>query len=185
MERVLATALPLAFLAQLRISEAVLAGRHISMDGHPPIEGRLFYLSKYLIILIWSGTALQSRGIGLPVLAGPSALRWVSVGLWMLGFTILSLGRIQLGAQVRLGIPDEATALQTRGVYRFSRNPMYLGLDATIVASVLCTRNPVVFGLALFVIAVHHRIILDEEHWLIGTFGEAYERYRVHVRRYL
>jgi len=49
------------------------------------------------------------------------------------------------------------------GVYGVSRNPMYLGVYATIVASVLYTMNPLILIPGAFVAAVHHRVVLAEE----------------------
>jgi len=56
---------------------------------------------------------------------------------------------------------------------------MYAGLDLTMIAAILYTRNPAILALAAFVIAAHHRIILAEERWLLATFGRAYEGYRL------
>ncbi len=39
---------------------------------------------------------------------------------------------------------------KVNGVYRFSRNPMYLGIYATVLASGLYTLNPILFLLAIF-----------------------------------
>jgi protein-S-isoprenylcysteine O-methyltransferase Ste14 len=45
--------------------------------------------------------------------------------------------------------------------------------------------NPIALALALFSIAVHHRIVLAEERFLAGAFGPAYQDYCHRVRRYL
>jgi protein-S-isoprenylcysteine O-methyltransferase Ste14 len=185
MEKALMTVLPLAFLAHLRISELVMARGHVDMDGRPPIAAKLFYAGKYLVVPVWLLAASSSWGIGLPLIADAMALRWAAVGLWVSGFAVLSLGRVNLGRHVRIGIPDEETALHTDGLFRLSRNPMYLGLAVTIVAAMLYTQNPAVLALGAFVIAVHHRIILAEERWLVHAFGPSYERYRQRVPRYL
>jgi len=62
---------------------------------------------------------------------------------------------------------------------------MYTGIDATMIAAVLYSGNPLVLAAAAFVIAVHHRIILVEERWLPAAFGIDYERYRERVGRYV
>ncbi len=184
MERAITTALPLAFLAQLLASEAVLAGRRIDLAGQPPIDRRPFLACKYAAIGVWLAVSLQSWGIGWQPLTGGPALRELSVGLWVSGFALLFLGRLNLGGHLRIGLADEATALHRRGVYRFTRNPMYAGIDATMVAAVLYTLNPAIAILGAFVVAVHHRIILAEERWLNARFGEEYDRYRESVGRY-
>ncbi len=185
MEKVIATALPLAFLAHLLASEAALARRRIAIGGRPPIHTLPFLASKYLAIGIWAAASLQSWGLGWQPLALAPAPLWLSGGLWVCGFALLFLGHTCLGAHLRFGLPSEATRLHCNGVYRFSRNPMYAGIDATILAAILYTRNPAMLAAGAFVAAVHHRIILAEERWLLHTFGPDYERYRDRVARYL
>jgi protein-S-isoprenylcysteine O-methyltransferase Ste14 len=185
MERAITTIIPLVFLANLFISEALFKQRGVSIDGRPPINKRLFYTSKYSVILIWAGMSLQSWGIGFQVFESTPFPQPLSLCLWIVGFTILFLGKANLGRNFRLGSPHETTSLKNDGLYQFSRNPMYVGLYSTIVASILYTRNPVILVLGLFIIIVHHKIVLAEEGWLLETFGQDYEQYRGRVRRYI
>jgi protein-S-isoprenylcysteine O-methyltransferase Ste14 len=182
---IIATALPLAFLVQLLWSEALFARRGVAIGGQPPIDRRLFTASKYLAIGIWLAVSLRSWGIGWQPLAGVRVPRSLSGGLWVFGFGLLFLGRINLGGHLRLGLPDEATRFHRNGAYRFTRNPMYTGIGATMIAAILYTGNPAILAAGAFVIAVHHWIILVEERWLLDSFGEEYERYRERVGRYL
>lgn len=71
------------------------------------------------------------------------------------------------------------------GLFRVSRNPMYVGVYATLLAAVLFTLNPVVAAVAVFVAAVHHRVVLAEERYLASAFGSEYAEYSRRVRRYL
>jgi protein-S-isoprenylcysteine O-methyltransferase Ste14 len=66
-----------------------------------------------------------------------------------------------------------------------SRNPMYVGVYLIIAASALYTANPVVILLGVFVIAVHHRIVLAEEKHLQNVFGREYFEYCSRVRQYI
>jgi protein-S-isoprenylcysteine O-methyltransferase Ste14 len=66
-----------------------------------------------------------------------------------------------------------------------SRNPMYLGMYATLLAAVLRTLNPILLLLGAFIVAVHHRVVLAEEEHLRNAFGEDYADYCRRVRRYL
>jgi protein-S-isoprenylcysteine O-methyltransferase Ste14 len=182
---IIATALPLAFLVQLLWSEAFFVRRGVAIGGQPPIDRRLFTASKYLAIGIWLAVSLQSWGIGWQPFAGVRVPRGFSGGLWVFGFGLLFVGRINLGGHLRIGLPDEATRFHRNGAYRFTRNPMYTGIDATMIAAILYTGNPAILAGGILVIAVHHRIILVEEGWLLATFGEEYERYRERVGRYM
>ena len=185
MERAITTIIPLVFLANLFISEALLKQRGIHMNGHPPIDKKLFSISKYSVIPIWVGMSLQSWGIGFQVFESLPLLQWLSLCLWVVGFTILFLGKANLGENFRIGSANERTSLKTDGLYRFSRNPMYVGLHSTIIASILYTQNPVILAIGLFIIIVHHKIVLAEEDWLLDTFGQDYVRYRQKVKRYI
>ena len=90
-----------------------------------------------------------------------------------------------MGNSFRIGSPKENTKLKVNGLFRFSRNPMYLGVYTTILASIVYTLNPILLVVGIFVIAVHHRIVLAEEQYLLQAFGEEYKEYCAHVRRYI
>jgi protein-S-isoprenylcysteine O-methyltransferase Ste14 len=62
---------------------------------------------------------------------------------------------------------------------------MYLGVYATLLASTLYTLNPVVLLVTIFVIAVHHKIVLAEEEHMEKVFGDEYLNYCRHVGRYI
>ncbi len=182
----LAVTLPAAlFLVVLFGGGALFRRRNIDMDGAPPIGKPLFVASKYAIVLLWAAAVSKSWGVHLSPVAVPGLLTKVALGLWMLGFALLFIGRLGLGDSFRIGSPKEATRLRVNGLFRLSRNPMYLGVYATLLAAVLYTLNPVALVVAAFVIAVHHRIVLAEEEHLRGVFGEEYEDYCCRVRRYL
>jgi protein-S-isoprenylcysteine O-methyltransferase Ste14 len=81
--------------------------------------------------------------------------------------------------------PSKASRLVTAGTFRISRNPMYLGVYCTLLATVLRTMNPVLPLVAAFIIAVHNRIVVAEETHLRNAFGKEYGEYCSRVRRYL
>jgi protein-S-isoprenylcysteine O-methyltransferase Ste14 len=182
---IIATSLPVAFLAQHLWSEASFARRGVVLGGRPSVNRWLFLGSKYLAIGAWFAVSLQSWGIGWQPFAGVRALHWLSGGLWVFGFGLLVLGRINLGGHLRMGFPNEATRFHRNGAFRLTRNPMYTGIDATMIAAILYTGNPAILAAGAFVVVVHHWIILVEERWLLATFGEEYERYRQRVGRYM
>jgi protein-S-isoprenylcysteine O-methyltransferase Ste14 len=176
---------PALFLVVLFGGGALFRRRNIDMDGAPPIGKALFVTSKYAIVILWAAAVSQSWGVRLSPVAVPGLLAEVALGLWAFGFALLFIGRLGLGDSFRIGAPKEATRLRVNGLFRLSRNPMYLGVYATLIAAVLYTLNPVVLLVAAYVIAVHHRIILAEEAHLRGVFGEEYAGYCRRVGRYL
>jgi protein-S-isoprenylcysteine O-methyltransferase Ste14 len=184
-ESIVVTIFPAVFLVLLFGSGARLRRRNIDMDGEPPIARRIFYTSKYAILGLWGIMVAQGWGVNLSLVTAPGWLWWVSLSLWVGGFLLLFVGRLGLADSFRIGSPKESTHLKVGGLFQFSRNPMYLGVYATILASVLYTLNPVVLLAGVFVVAVHHRIVLAEEQHLQKAFGEEYANYCRRVRRYL
>jgi len=184
-ESLLVTALPVLFLIVLFGGGALFRRREIDMDGTPPIDKRIYLPAKYSIVVLWAATAARSWGAGISPVRVPEPSRWIALALWVFGFGLLFAGRIGLGASFRIGSPLEKTGLRTSGLFRFSRNPMYLGIYSTVLASFLYTLNPIVLALAIFVVAVHHRIVVAEERYLSGAFGDEYADYCCRVRRYI
>jgi protein-S-isoprenylcysteine O-methyltransferase Ste14 len=185
-EAFVVTLFPMAFLAVLFGGGELFRRRQIDMDGDAPIDKSVFYASKYLIVVVWMAMVLDSWGIDLSFpYNAPAPLKRAALLIWAVGFALLFIGRFGLGSSFRIGSPRESTELRVDGLFRFSRNPMYLGVYATLLAGVLCTLNPVVLLAGIFVVAVHHRIVLAEEQYLQGAFGEEYANYCHRVRRYL
>jgi len=83
-------------------------------------------------------------------------------------------------------IPDRpARQLVTWGPYRISRNPMYLSLTAAYLGIALV--NNYAWPLVLLPVALAGMtiIIKREERYLHGAFGDAYDQYCRHVRRWV
>jgi protein-S-isoprenylcysteine O-methyltransferase Ste14 len=89
-----------------------------------------------------------------------------------------------LGDSLRVGLPGESTTLKTNGIYRVSRNPIYVGVDLIAIASVLFIPGFINISCAIVGIGVHHFIILSEEKFLEGRFREDWLGYKRKTRRY-
>ena len=86
----------------------------------------------------------------------------------------------------RAGIPDkDRTELVTNGIYRYSRNPAFLGFDLQYVCVLLMYCNLLTAAFTVFAIAILHCQILQEERYLTAAFGEEYLEYQRRVFRYL
>jgi protein-S-isoprenylcysteine O-methyltransferase Ste14 len=82
--------------------------------------------------------------------------------------------------------PVSTSALATSGIYRLTRNPMYLGMTIVLLGWGLFLMNFVSLGLvSLFVLYINFFQILPEERILSARFGEAFAVYRKRVRRWL
>ncbi|WOP14531.1 isoprenylcysteine carboxylmethyltransferase family protein [Ottowia sp. SB7-C50] len=82
--------------------------------------------------------------------------------------------------------PHRASALVTNGIYRFTRNPMYLGMLLVLAGWAVYLGNAVAFvGLPLFVAVLNALQIKPEERILRERFGEHFTRYAGRVRRWM
>ena len=106
---------------------------------------------------------------------------------------ILSCIALAISANVtfrRAGTPanpySETKALAVNGPYRFTRNPMYLGLVLMTAGLGLVLNSMWLVLMAVAVmLALRNLVIVHEERYLEQKFGEAYKNYKERVRRWL
>ena len=116
----------------------------------------------------------------------PTGVRLTGFCVGMLGDTIFLLSVLCMKDSWRAGIPDkDKTELVTTGIYRFSRNPAFLGFDLMYVGVLLLYGNLLTLSFSVFAIVMLHLQILQEERYLVNTFGAQYQEYCRHVFRYL
>jgi len=114
---------------------------------------------------------------------------WTYLGaaLIVIGVVVSATGA---GTFRRAGTPvkpfERSTALVTHGIYRFTRNPMYLGLLLVLIGSAIAfgTLSPW-FPIPLFFLIVRTQFIRGEEEFLEGIFGADYVTYKKRVRRWI
>jgi protein-S-isoprenylcysteine O-methyltransferase Ste14 len=79
-----------------------------------------------------------------------------------------------------------ANSLQTTGIYKVSRNPMYVSLLFIYTGMAFIFGNWWTFILLpLLVVIIRYRIILPEERYLDRAFGKSYSDYKKNVRRWI
>lgn len=82
--------------------------------------------------------------------------------------------------------PEKASMLVTTGIYRKTRNPMYVALAMALLAWAVWLAHPLApLGLAAFVAWMNRYQIAPEEQALRSLFGREFERYCGEVRRWL
>ncbi len=82
--------------------------------------------------------------------------------------------------------PRASSQLVTRGIYQYSRNPMYVGMVCQLLALAFYLAAPVsLLGLPLFVVVLNELQIKPEECVLGKGFGSSYREYQQQVRRWL
>ena len=81
---------------------------------------------------------------------------------------------------------DPPTQLVVRGLYRYVRNPMYVGGLVLLLGEALAFRSiPILLWAAVWFTAINGVVLFYEEPALRRKFGESYERYRAAVGRWV
>ena len=105
----------------------------------------------------------------------------VAAGLALFAWALKSFGD-----SWRVGIDARAPgALVTGGAFAWSRNPIFVFLDAYVIGTFLLTGRLVFLVFAVVVVLGIHYQIRREEHFLKGLYGDAYRVYRARVARYV
>ena len=153
--------------------------------GEFPIHPVSFVVGKLAMGISWGFLFVQAAGVQLNLFPVSEALAYVSAVLLLLGIAFVIPAFLCLGSDSKFGVSDDSGGLRTTGIYRISRNPMYLGFYLVTLASLISVPHPVNIGCGLIGIVVHHRIVLAEERFLQNKHGASYEAYRRRVRRYI
>jgi protein-S-isoprenylcysteine O-methyltransferase Ste14 len=139
----------------------------------------------YLLLTLLVMTALNFK---LPI------ARWVVPPYSYVGSALIVIGTLMTGYSARLfakaGTPlipfERSTALVTHGLYRFTRNPMYLGLVIIVLGVAILQGSVGAFlPLPVFVWILQSHYVRGEERFLEGIFGTRYLEYKRTVRRWI
>ena len=125
-----------------------------------------------------------------PVLALPPGVR-VGMALALAavgaGFDVAGLWAFRKArTTVNPLTPHRSVAVVSTGVYRFTRNPMYLGLALILLGLAVYLASPwALLGPLVFAAYITRFQIVPDERALQARFGAAYTAYRARVRRWL
>ena len=106
-------------------------------------------------------------------------VRWTGVILLLASLVWTVLAQAQMGHSWRIGIDYEhRTPLVRSGIFKFSRNPIFLGMMLTLLGLFLIVPNTLtLLSLVMGVVLIQIQVRLEEE-FLAQTHGEEYERYK-------
>lgn len=150
------------------------------MENKPRILPLVWLLLALLAMAALHGFGPQAHYLGSPW--NWLGLAPMALGLWMAGVSAWSFERADTGL-----VPfDEATTLVTQGFFRFTRNPMYLGMVVFLLGvSLIFACLPVLLPVIAFTLIIHHVFILREEQFMEQAFGDDYLEYKRSVRRWI
>jgi protein-S-isoprenylcysteine O-methyltransferase Ste14 len=149
---------------------------NISPMVHPPVVALMFIVSAYFL----------GRFVPIPYVA-PVAVQYFGLFLTFVGF-LLGVGAFIEFRRARTTLDPHGSVKQvvTSGVYRFTRNPIYLGFLLMVVG--LPLNSGLFWGIImapLYMMTMTRLVIEREEAYLEKKFKEQYASYRSRVRRWL
>ena len=143
---------------------------------HPPVVAMFFIIVALLL------------GFFVPALAGMSQLiKNIGLGLTFIGF-LFGVGAFLEFRKARTTLDPHGSVktVVTGGIYRFSRNPIYVGFLFMVIGFPLAYGS--LWGLVvspMFMFALTRLVIEKEEAYLEKKFKEGYTSYKSRVRRWL
>jgi protein-S-isoprenylcysteine O-methyltransferase Ste14 len=142
------------------------------------------------VILLVTAVLMYLGARIVPGIAVSSWLRLPLTGLLVVCGIAISVAGVLAFRRSRTTVnplhPEKATMLVTAGVFRFTRNPMYLGMLLVLCGWTLYLASPVgLLGPVAFVAYMNRFQILPEERVMHGKFGDQWAEYLRRVRRWL
>ena len=153
--------------------------------GKPAIHPILFYSGKISGYIVWVIYILLNSGVYVFEMEVYYIVALISYVLSFIAAVVIFLSLLHLGRSTRFGLSSDNTTFKTKGLYRFSRNPMYLGFYLLTIACILYIPNILLIVLGIYSIIIYHFIILKEEKYLETRFGDRYITYKMKTRRYI
>ncbi len=149
---------------------------HAGVKVPPP----LVFLAALLIGLWWDSPWLHGQSAGFAPTVIGAIIALAGAGLTIAG----SWAHRQAGNAVEPWRPT--TAIISTGVYRFSRNPIYLGMSMLQLGLAISGGSlGALVTLALAILFIQFYVIAREERYLEAKFGAVYTDYKNRVRRWV
>ena len=137
-----------------------------------------------LALAMW-GISLATATVEIPALiraVAATAIALVGIGAAISGTVAFRRAKTTVNPLK----PETTSSLVTGGIYRFTRNPMYVGLAVVLLAWAVFVSSPLaLLGPLVFILYMTRFQIIPEERVLSAMFGTAYSEYQAKVRRWL
>lgn len=116
----------------------------------------------------------------------PEEVRWIGAVIAVIGLMFFLSSMITMKDNWRAGVSmNEDTTLVTKGIFKVSRNPAFLGFDLVYIGILLMFFSYLLLGVTIIAIVIFHlQIVLVEEKYLSKVFKEEYLEYKKQVNRY-
>ncbi|WLP95567.1 isoprenylcysteine carboxylmethyltransferase family protein [Psychrobacter sp. M13] len=115
--------------------------------------------------------------------------KWLASGLAVVGMALAIMGILafkKAQTTVNPHTPEKSVSLVTKGIYKYTRNPMYLGMLLVLLGWAFYLSNfAALLVLPIFIIYMSRFQIQPEERFMKQKFGDEYRAYIMKVRRWL
>lgn len=149
-------------------------------------EKKLHTVETLMSVATFSVVIIQLLSIFFDWNIMPSGARFTGFCIAGIGDIFFLISVTYMKDSWRAGIPEkDKTKLVTDGIYKFSRNPAFVGFDFMYIGILLMFFNIGTLLFSLFSIMMLHLQILQEEKYMAKTFGEEYLEYKKKVFRYI
>jgi protein-S-isoprenylcysteine O-methyltransferase Ste14 len=110
--------------------------------------------------------------------------RMIGLGIFIIGFTIMNWAEHELGKYFSIQVTvQKEHKLLTKGLFKYIRNPRYLGIIMNNIGIAFIFRSWITIILVIILIAVLIWRIIDEEKLMENEFGEDWTHYKVKTWR--
>jgi protein-S-isoprenylcysteine O-methyltransferase Ste14 len=134
---------------------------------------------------LWPGASFFPAVMGKPFFESRAA-DGLGVAAIVTGLALFAAALWSFGRSWRIGIDhDRPGTLITRGIFAWTRNPIFLFMDIYFVGTWLIQRDLFFLLFAIVAVAGIHYQILLEEKFLVRHYGDTYRRYLLRVPRYI
>ena len=125
--------------------------------------------------------------VPLPILPANLPAGWLGTMVFVLALALFAWAIVTItraGSNVPTNRPT--TTIVESGPYRFTRNPIYLGMSLGLISLAIAFDNLwLLLMLVPFALVIRYGVVAREEAYLERKFGDVYRRYRGRVRRWL
>ncbi len=125
--------------------------------------------------------------VDLPFLPADVPSDWLGAMVFVLALALFAWAIVTM-TRADSNVPTNrpSTTIVESGPYRFTRNPIYLGMFLGLMGLAMAFDNPwLLLMLVPFALVIRYGVVAREEAYLERKFGDVYRGYRSRVRRWL
>ena len=143
-------------------------------------------LVSILVFVLYAFLPTIYQSIGPVDLISHKLFQLLGMGIMVFALAWIVIAQSQMGASWRIGIDhDEETEFIKNGLFRYSRNPIFVGVIFLSFGFFLVLPNPLTLTILMLDIALIQIQVSMEEQFLTQAHGKAYTEYCDQVRRWI